>query len=851
MDHPIQPNYLIIDASGFIYRAFHALPDLRTPDNRPTGAIFGFVKMLNAMLKRFQPKKVAVVFDPKGGQSWRHDVYEEYKANRQHMPDDLVSQIEPIKIIVEAMGLPQIEMPMYEADDVIATLAKKSDGIVYIATSDKDLMQLVNDKVFIAHNLTEKIIDVDGVRDKFNVDPEQILDYLALVGDTSDNVPGVPKVGPKTAAKWLKEYSDIKNLLKNVNDIKGKVGDNLRASIDQIPISQALVRLVVDLEVEWNELIHQPADYDKLYTMYRDYNFNRMASEVSKHISNIEVKETVSFDVKEIKNTEQLKTVLDSESKVVVCLPDKITFDLIDSVEVGLTVGDTHYSYSISNDEGFDQFKEIIYDFISIESNVLIGHDLKKVIKILDLTNAKCKLFDTMLAAYLLESHHGRYDLNTVAGQYLGIQIELEKSSLGYLSGVVHSLYQTLTKHLMENHIEDLYGNLEIPVMMVLAKMELFGVRIDVNKLNEQSQWLERKMKSIEQDVFKEVGYSFNLGSPKQLQEVLYDTLKLPMLQKTPKGQPSTSESALEQLSHQYPIVTQILQHRSLAKLKNTYTDKLPTMIDHQSNRIHGQYNQAVTSTGRLSSSDPNLQNIPIRTPQGRKVREAFVARPGHTLICADYSQIELRIMAHFSKDPKLVDAFNHGDDIHDATAKEVFGVSNITDDHRRQAKAINFGLIYGMSSFGLATQIGASRQQAQSFIDHYFERYPMVKTFMDQTREFAAEHGYVKTLMGRKLYFSGINDRNYNRRQAAQRAAINAPMQGSAAEIIKLAMLRLNKYGYDLILQVHDELVFEVSEQEKEKAMKVIAEEMSKAYQLSVPLEVGIHAAIDWSHAK
>ncbi len=844
MEHPHHPNYLIIDASGFIYRAFHALPDLRTPDGRPTGAIFGFVKMLNAMIKRFNPEKVAVVFDPKSGQSWRHNVYSEYKANRQHMPDDLVGQIEPIKQIVEWMGLPQVVLADYEADDVIASLAKKTDQIVYIATSDKDLMQLVDERVFIAHSMTEKIIDEQGVIDKFGVKPNQVLDYLALVGDTSDNVPGVNKVGPKTAAKWLKEYHNVKFLLENAHHIKGKVGESLRSAIDQIPISQALVRLVCDCDVEWSALLHQPPQYEKLYVTYRDLNFNRMAAAIEKHVSSPQKSSTLTLTVESLTHLEQLKAQLDQTKTIFLQMPTQVDADSM--IEIGLTLNDKHYILTLNHKNEFSQFKKIMHELTQNKDHILIGHDLKYQLKQLSCLHAECQLFDTQLAAYLIESHHGRYDLFSVVQQYLRVQVE-EDMNIGQRAGLVHHLYQPLKQQLESLNLISLYMTVEIPVMLILGQMECLGIKIDVDQLRAQSDHLAKEMGRLESEVHQEVGYAFNLASPKQLQEVLYNTLKYPILQKTPKGQPSTSESALEQLSHQYPIVKKILAHRSLAKLKNTYTDKLPQMVDTKTHRIHGHFNQAVTSTGRLSSSEPNLQNIPIRTEEGKKVRSAFIAKPGHVLISADYSQIELRIMAHFSQDPKLIQAFNNKEDIHTATAQEVFGLSEVTSEHRRQAKAINFGLIYGMSAFGLASQLSIPRQQAQSFIDRYFERYPSVLEFMNQIRESAAETGYVKTLLGRRLYFSGINDRNYNRRQAAQRAAINAPMQGSAAEIIKLAMLRLAPFGYDLLLQVHDELVFEVPIAQQEKSAIIIEREMIEAYSLLIPLEVGVVISNTW----
>lgn len=851
-------NYLIVDASGYIYRAFHALPDLRTPEQFPTGAIFGFVRMLEKTIKRFNPEKIAIVFDPPSGRSWRHDIYDQYKANRDRMPDDLVQQIQPIKDIVGWMGLKKYEVEGQEADDVIATLAGKTSNPVYIASSDKDLMQLVDDRVHLIHPMTDALIDASGVEAKFGVKPSQMLDYLALVGDTSDHVPGVPKVGPKTAAKWLQAYGSVQALVDCKNEIKGKVGENLRMSIDQLGMAQELISLKEDLEVSWDHADPGAQNHAELYALFKQLHLKRFAKkhedalvESGDH-SMVERPQLTNIETFEIDSCKTFKKVwqqLQSTNQLAVLSIEPQQADLFAeptkflATPQGVMVVEAH---DVTWEFIFTEIKSWTED----PNHQLIGHDLKRTLEKIVLSNLNCRIIDTMLAYYMLASHlGGRYLLTAAIEQYLAYDVTSLNSA--QLTSCMLQLPKVLLEGLEKSKMLGLYQALEMPLMGILQQMQHVGVCVDANELLEQSRILGDEITLIEKEVFSEVGHEFNLSSPKQLQAVLYDQLQLPILQKTPKGQPSTSESALEQLAAQHDIVNAIMRHRSLNKLKNTYTDKLPIMIDSVTKRIHGQFNQAVTSTGRLSSSEPNLQNIPIRTEAGRRIRKAFIAKPGHQLVCADYSQIELRIMAHFSRDPKLVAAFHAGKDIHLATAAEVFEVEVPTEAQRRSAKAINFGLIYGMSSFGLANQIGVSRQEAQAYMDVYFKRYPGVKAFMEETRTLAHDQGYVETLLGRRLMVLGINDRNFNRRQAAERAAINAPMQGSAADIIKKAMLDLAGLPFALVLQVHDELVFEVPESCLEDAMQKISTGMVNAVSLDVPLAVNIAAAKNWLEAK
>lgn len=854
-----EARYLIVDASGYIYRAFHALPDLRTPDQFPTGALVGFVNMLEKTLSRFKPDAVAIVFDPPSGRSWRHDLYDAYKANRDRMPDDLVVQIEPIKHIVDAMGLKRFEIEGQEADDVIASLAKQTDVAVIIASSDKDLMQLVDERVNLIHPMTDKLIDTEAVEAKFGVKPTQMRDYLALVGDTSDHVPGVDKVGPKTAAKWLNQYGDIDQLLVHQADIKGKVGDSLRSANEQVRLAQSLVKLDETLGVDWSDCEIKAPDHVRLYQLFKQFNFKRQM-EKYKDGADMVADQTASsqptamptlalIQVADMPSFSAAWAKIKKEDHMAVYETPKDHDDLLSSAKKYFVMGQTVIELA----DGLSDWlsvTEVVAPWLQDPNHTLIGHDLKANLNALNLKDLPCQLFDTMLAHYVLASHQaGQNSLADLLSQYLSLDDALltdEQRAYGVLS-----LADVLEQKLVEHEVKALFTTLEMPVMRILQAMEKAGVCVDAQELMRQTAQLDIEINELEKRVFATVGQTFNLSSPKQLQTILYDQLQLPVLQKTPKGQPSTSEPALEQLALQHEIVRDVLRHRSLLKLKNTYTDKLPGMIHPVSGRIHAHFNQAVTSTGRLSSSEPNLQNIPIRTREGRLIRKAFVAKPGCQLICADYSQIELRIMAHLSQDPKLLKAFEQHQDIHAATAMEVFSVEHATDELRRRAKAINFGLIYGMSAFGLAGQLGVTRQEAQSFIDVYFERYPGVLTYMEQTRALAHAQGYVETIRGRRLYVLGINDRNFNRRQAAERAAINAPMQGSAADIIKQAMININRVPGALELQVHDELVFEVPDALVDDAVNAIRDAMVSAATLSVPLEVNIGVGPNWLDAK
>ncbi|HIG07237.1 MAG: DNA polymerase I [Methylococcales bacterium] len=892
---------VLVDGSSFLFRAFHAVPPLSNDQGQPTNAIYGVTNMLKRLLASEDSPYVVVVFDAPG-KTFRHQLYSEYKANRPPMPTELKVQIEPLFEVIQAMGLPLVIESDVEADDVIGTLthlAQAQGFQVVISTGDKDMAQLVNEQVSLINTMTDKVLDVQGVVDKFGVLPEQIIDYLALMGDTVDNIPGIPKVGPKTAAKWLNEFQTLEQVIASAESIKGKVGENLRASLDQLPLSKALTTIKCDLSLPYamEDLKLKSVDKTALQSLVSDLGFVSWSKKLTEQVGS------------EAPLSEQVKDVIDYETiytnqrfdywlKQLATAPlfsfDTETTSLnylqAEIVGVSFAIDSTQAAYlpvahndpdapqQLARDTVLARLKPLLED----SEKKKIGQNLKYDAHVL--ANYGIQLqgiaHDTMLQSYLLNSTVTRHDMDSLAKHYLGRetihyedvagkgvkQISFQdvaiKQAAPYAAedaDVTLQLHQQLWPMLKSHDaMRLLYETVERPLIKVLMRIERNGVLLDYSMLNQQSMVLANQIIGLELKAHEEAGKVFNLSSPKQIQEILYDQLQLPILKKTPKGKPSTAESVLEELALDYSLPKIILDYRKLSKLKSTYTDKLPQLVDIKTGRVHTSYHQAVTATGRLSSTEPNLQNIPVRSEQGRKIREAFIAPDGFCLVAADYSQIELRIMAHLSADKGLLAAFGAGEDIHKMTAAEVFGVdlSQVTSDLRRSAKAINFGLIYGMSSFGLARQLGVSIGAAQSYIELYFSRYPGVKDYMDTIRKLAGQQGYVETLFGRRLYLPEINSRNAARRQYAERTAINAPMQGTAADIIKKAMINVDRWitqeqpDVKMIMQVHDELVFEVPEIARKEHMKSIQLLMSSAADLAIPLVVDVGFGRNWDEA-
>ncbi|TCK16947.1 DNA polymerase I [Thiogranum longum] len=904
-----QPPFIMVDGSSYLYRAFHALPPLTSSKGQDTGAIYGVVNMLRKLLDTYHPERVAVVFDAKG-KTFRDELFEAYKANRPSMPPELSSQIEPLLEIVRAMGLPLLQVPGVEADDVIGTLAKKARAAGWhtvISTGDKDLAQLVNSQVTLINTMNDTVLDEQTVPEKFGVRPDQIIDYLALVGDTSDNIPGVPKVGPKTAARWLAQYGTLDNLVAHADEIKGKVGESLRASLDQLALSRQLatIRCDVDLDVDLEDMHVAEADTDTLRRWFEELEFRtwlrqldgdapRGADSGAAGATEANREEALHTDYQTVLTQEAFDAWLTRmrNAGLVAFDTETTSLDYMQAEVVGLSFavkpGEAAYlpmahDYpgapdQLTRDDVFRQIGPLLAD----PAVAKLGHHLKYDRSVL--ANHGVELngiaHDTMLESYVVDSTASRHDLDSLCQKYLGHanikfqdvagkgakqltfnQVPLETAApyAAEDADMTLRLHQKLWPKLeVEPRLRKLYETLERPLIPVLGDIERTGVKVDVEMLKKQSRELAERMQEVEAGAHELAGEPFNLGSPKQIQAILFDKQQLPVLAKTPKGAPSTAEPVLQELALDYPLPKLILEYRSLSKLKSTYTDKLPQMVNPRTGRVHTSYHQAVAATGRLSSSDPNLQNIPIRTAEGRRIRQAFIAEPGSVILAADYSQIELRIMAHLSGDEGLVQAFAKGEDIHRATAAEVFGIEPdaVTTDQRRSAKAINFGLIYGMSAFGLAKQLGIQRGEAQQYVDLYFERYPGVKAYMESTRELAREQGYVETLFGRRLYLPDIRARNAQRRQAAERTAINAPMQGTAADIIKKAMLSVDEWikagicSVKMIMQVHDELVFEVTESDVPAARKEICQHMENAVRLSVPLLVEAGVGGNWDEA-
>ncbi len=892
---------ILVDGSSYLYRAFHALPPLTNSKGQPTGAIKGVLNMLIRLRKDYDSEHVAVIFDAKG-KTFRDELYSEYKANRPPMPDDLRSQIEPLHNAIRAMGLPLLIVDGVEADDVIGTLCKQAteQGMdTVVSTGDKDMAQLVNEHVTLINTMNDSKMDRDGVIEKFGIPPEAIIDYLSLVGDSVDNIPGVPKCGPKTAVKWLTEYETLENLMENADKIKGKVGDNLRASLEQLPLSKTLatIKLDVELEQEPHSLKAGLPDNQALLDLYTELEFKSWIAELSGEVDDSgepladnKVETHYQCIADEETFNQWLKLLQTSEAFAFDTETTSLNYMQAELVGVSFSVEAGKAAYvpvahdypgapdQLDRQWVLDQLKPVL----EAETPKKIGQNLKYDKSVLARYGVELKGigYDTMLESYVTDSTATRHDMDSLALKYLGHknisfeeiagkgakqltfnQIELEKASdyAAEDADITLRLHQTLFPKLeQESSLLSVFNDIEMPLVSILSKIERTGALVDADMLRLHSQQLAKRMLELETEAHELAGQAFNLGSPKQLGEILFEKLGLPVIQKTPKGAPSTAEPVLQELALDYPLPKVLMEYRGLSKLKSTYTDKLPELIDSHTGRIHTSYHQAVAATGRLSSSDPNLQNIPIRNEEGRRIRQAFIPRSGCKLLAADYSQIELRIMAHLSNDESLLTAFNQGLDIHKATAAEVEGVDieEVTGEQRRNAKAVNFGLIYGMSAFGLAKQLGIGRNEAQEYINLYFERYPGVQKYMDGIREQAKTNGYVETLFGRRLYLPEINSRNVPRRQGAERTAINAPMQGSAADIIKKAMINVDqwitseKLETRIIMQVHDELVFEVPDQELDLITNSVTNLMQNAAELKVPLLVDIGVGDNWDQA-
>jgi DNA polymerase-1 len=897
---------VLVDGSSYLYRAFHALPPLSTAAGQPTSAVLGVVNMLYKLLDELEPTHMAVVFDAPG-KSFRSELYAEYKAHRPPMPDELRVQVPPLLEAIEGMGIPLLRIEGVEADDVIGTLAleAKAEGRpTVISTIDKDFAQLVDEHITLVNTMDNTTLDRAGVEQKFGVAPERIADYLALVGDSIDNIPGVAGVGPKTAAKWLQQYGDLATLKAKAAEVGGKIGERLRESLGTLDLSRELatIRCDVALPLKSADLALRPQDAARLGALFERLEFTRLLRRVRGGAAAPQPAAAPSEPAPLAKSSGRYETVLTEEAldrwleriaaAPLVALDTETTSlaymraELV-GVSLAITPGEAAYIPLSHRYPGApDQLnREAVLAKLKpwLESAApKVGHHLKYDAHIfanhgIALTGVA---HDTMLESYVLNSTATRHDLNSAVAFYLGLttlkyeevvgkgakQITFDQVDLDTATrysaedaDLALQLHAELSPRLMATpELNAVYTDIELPLVPVLRQMEYAGVMVDAHLLRVQSQELAEKMAATEKAAHAAAGGPFNLGSPKQLQEVLYDRLKLPVLGKTPKGQPSTAEDVLEQLAESYDLPRLILEYRGLTKLKSTYTDKLPADIHPRTGRIHTSYHQAVAATGRLSSSDPNLQNIPIRTAEGRRIRQAFIAPPGYTLLAADYSQIELRIMAHLSGDEGLLAAFASDHDVHRATAAEVFGLSleAVTADQRRSAKAINFGLIYGMSSFGLAKQLGIERGQAQAYIDRYFERYPGVRRYMDETRASARRAGFVSTVFGRRLHLPDINARNSQLRQYAERSAINAPMQGTAADIIKRAMIGVAAWlaaeepRARLIMQVHDELVIEVPVERAGAVGDGVERIMAGAAELRVPLRVDRGLGANWDEA-
>ncbi|SFF23977.1 DNA polymerase I [Fontimonas thermophila] len=894
---------ILIDGSGWLFRAYHALPPLTNSRGEPTGAVFGMHNMLRKLLKDYAPERICVVFDP-AGKTFRDTLYADYKANRTQTPEDLAAQYPAILELIDALGLPCVTVDGVEADDVIGTLAQAAAARgedVLIVTSDKDMAQLVDGRIALLDTMKNQRLDAKGVVEKFGVPPERIVDYLALMGDSSDNIPGIPGVGPKTAAKWLAEYGSLDAIIAHAADIKGKVGDNLRAHLDRLPLARTLatIRRDVALPLTLDDLRPRPPDTARLAALFRRLEFTRLLGELADDAPAVPARTAAAAAPSGSPPTQPIVVLDDAGLEALAEALDAaelISFDTeTDSLDahrarlVGL-------AFAVASGRGW--YVPVGHDALGAPPQLACSRVLERLRPILenprkpklaqhakyDLNvlarhgvNVRGLAHDTMLQSYVLDAAANRHDLDTLARKYLNHttisfedvtgtgrhqlrfnQVPIDKAA-AYAAedaDITLRLHQVLYPRICaEPALRRVYETIEMPLVPVLAQMERTGVKVDVPLLRTISQELAQRMDELQAQCFAEAGGEFNLGSPKQLGAILFERLKLPVLGKTPKGEPSTSEDVLAELAAHHPLPRLILDWRALQKLRSTYAEQLPQAVNPHTGRIHTSYGQAVAATGRLSSSDPNLQNIPVRTAEGRRIRQAFVAEPGQALLSIDYSQIELRLMAHFSGDARLQQAFRDGLDIHQATAAEVFGlpIAAVPAERRRAAKAINFGLIYGMSAFGLARQLGITRAEAQDYIDRFFSRYPGVRSFMEATRAAAHERGYVETLFGRRLYLKDIHSRNPGLRQYAERTAINAPLQGTAADLIKLAMIDVARFleqnapEVRMIMQVHDELVFEGPLPRLSALAPEIAQRMCRISPLAVPLVADWGLGPDW----
>ncbi len=892
--------FILVDGSSYLFRAYYALPPLTNKQGEPTGAMYGVLNMLRKLIADYSPDYMAVVFDPRG-KTLRHDLYKEYKANRTVMPDDLQQQIAPLHQMIQALGMPLVVVPGVEADDVIGTLARAAEAqgqSVLISTGDKDLAQLVNANISLVNTMNAQRLTPATVREKFGVPPERIIDYLSLTGDTSDNIPGVHGVGPKTAVKWLETYGSLDAIMQRAAEIKGKVGDNLRAALNDLPLTKQLVTIVCDIPLDkpWNACRLAEPNRELLAELFARYEFKQWLAELEKiehtHEQAVEQKPADYLCITTQTDWEKQLNSLTLEQT------DRFAFDTETTSIQAMSAQLVGFSFAYKKEQAVYvplahkdaevpqlAMKPVLADLARVLENPnkkLIGHHLKYDLEILRHYDIipKAQLWDTMIASYVLNSSSTRHDLATLAKQFLGRDTIAFETLAG--SGVKQKTFDHVSiKEATEYAAEDaeitlklaevfsqqladspslqaVFTDIDMPLVPILARMEYQGVLIDPVKLAVQSEELAQKIQTLEEQAFVIAGENFNLASPKQLQYILFEKLGIMPTKKTPSGQASTAEEVLQELARDHELPAIILSHRSLSKLKSTYTDKLPLMVNSKTGRVHTSYNQAVTVTGRLSSNNPNLQNIPIRTEEGRRIRQAFVAPAGYRLISADYSQIELRIIAHVSQDPGLLHAFQEGLDVHRATASEVFGVplAQVTSEQRRHAKTINFGLLYGMSAFGLSQNLGIDRSSAAHYMEIYFKRYPKVHAYMQESTAFAATHGYVESIFGRRVPIADIKAKNPARRKAAERAAINAPMQSSAADIIKKAMicvdayLQKNNLPAAMIMQVHDELILEVRADVVDQVVDVLRSCMESAVSLSVPITVDIGVGDNWDEA-
>ena len=896
---------ILIDGSSWLYRAFHALPaNLTAPDGTPTGAVLVMGNMLRKLLREYQPDNIAVIFDPPG-KTFRNDLYADYKANRPPVPPDLKSQFPIIQELLNILGLPVIQVSGVEADDVIGTLAMQAAAEqrdTLVVTGDKDMAQLVNDHITLLDTMKNKVMDRDAVIEKFAVPPERIIDLLALMGDSSDNIPGIPKVGPKTAAKWLNQYGTLEDVVENADDVGGKIGETLRAHLDQLPRSKDLATIRCDLALDTaiDALVPGEADHDKLIDFCQRMGFTRWLTELEASDETGEKTTAAASSPQPAADYHTVLTQADFDAMLkalqqaeLICVDSETdSLDFMQANIVGLSfaiepgkawyVPVAHDYMGAPDQLDRDAVLAALKPLLEDAGKPKVGQHLKYDMNVLARYDIQVQgvAHDTMLESYVFNSTATRHDMDSLASLYLNQktikfeeiagkgkkqltfnQIDLEQAApyAAEDADVTLRLHQAIWPQLSETaSLKKLYSDIEIPLVPVLSEIERNGVMLDRPALEKLNRELEGRLAELEKQAHEQAGGEFNLNSATQLREILFDRLGLPVGRKTPGGQPSTNEEVLNELADEHALPATILEHRELAKIRSTYTETLIDKIDRDTGRVHTSYHQAVAATGRLSSSDPNLQNIPIRSETGRRIRQAFVAPEGASLLAIDYSQIELRLMAHLSEDPGLIEAFEAGEDVHRATAAEVFGVARdaVSDEQRRAAKAINFGLMYGMSAFGLARQLKIGREESARYIEVFFERYPGVRAYMDNTRESARSTGYVETLFGRRLYLRDINARNAQHRQYAERTAINAPLQGSAADLIKLAMLdchawlKANANSTRMIMQVHDELVFEGETEEIRTIADTLVERMCAVTTLRVPLLADYGIGSNWDEA-